>query len=105
MEIYGYLIVSLAAVLAVNLVMKFVLKGKEKKDRGFVLFYQRLSYRRRFIRALWGIPFMAVMYVIIYQLNVFTEPQLQIIAVAFVFMILGDAGYNYYRWKREEQAA
>ena len=105
MEIYGYLIVSLAAVLAVNLVMKFLLKGKEKKDRGFVLFYQRLSYRRRFIRALWGFPFMAVMYAIIYQLNVFTEPQLQIIAVVFVFTILGDTGYNYYRWKREEQAA
>lgn len=105
MEIYGYLIVLLIVVLAANLVMKFILKGKVKKDKGFVLFYQGLSYRRRFIRALWGIPFMAVMYVIIYQLNVFTEMQLQIVAVAFVFMVLGDAGYNYYRWKREERIA
>lgn len=105
MDILGYLIVPLIVVIMVNLVMKFILKDKKKKDKGFVLFYQRLSYRRRFIRALWGIPIMLLMYFLIYQLEVFTATQLQIVAVAFVLMVLFDAGYNYYRWKKEEQAA
>lgn len=104
-DIFGYLIVPLIVVIVVNIVMKFILKDKEKKDKGFVLFYQRLSYRRRFIRALWGIPFMLLMYFFIYQLDVFTEIQLQIVALVFVLTVLFDAGYNYYRWKKEEQAA
>ncbi|MDN5709322.1 MAG: hypothetical protein L0G95_07765 [Planococcus sp. (in: firmicutes)] len=103
-DILGYLIVPLIIVIVVNIVMKFILKDKEKKDKGFVLFYQRLSYRRRFIRALWGIPFMLLMYFFIYQLDVFTEIQLQLIAVVFVLTVLVDAGYNYYRWKKQEQA-
>lgn len=101
----GYLIVPLLIVIVVNLVMKFFLKDKKKKDKGFVLLYQRLSYRRRFIRALWGIPFMLLMYFIIYQLEVFTETQLQVVALVFVLTVLFDAGYNYYPWKKEEQAA
>ncbi|MBU9673894.1 hypothetical protein KQ939_16345 [Planococcus sp. CP5-4] len=105
MDILAYLIVSLIIVIVVNLVMKFFLKDKKKKDKGFVLFYQRLSYRRRFIRALWGIPFMLLMYFLIYQMEVFTDTQLQLIALAFVLMVLFDAGYNYYRWKKEEQVA
>lgn len=104
-DILGYLIVPLIVVIVVNLVMKYFLKDKKKKDKGFVLFYQRLSYRRRFIRALWGIPFMVLMYFIIYQLEVFTEAQLQMVALVFVLTILIDTGYNYYRWKKEQQAA
>lgn|GEM_PF-415428 len=104
-DILDYLIVPLIIVIVVNIVMKFILKDKEKKDKGFVLFYQRLSYRRRFIRALWGIPFMLLMYVVIYQLEVFSETQRQVVAVVFVLIVLFDAGYNYYRWKKEEQAA
>ena len=103
-DILDYLIVPLIIVIVVNIVMKFILKDKKKKDKGFVLFYQRLSYRRRFIRALWGIPFMLLMYFFIYQLDVFTEIQLQLIAVVFVLTVLFDAGYNYYRWKKQEQA-
>ncbi|MDE4085939.1 hypothetical protein PO902_12920 [Planococcus maritimus] len=105
MDTLGYFIVPLIAVILVNLVMKYFLKDKKKKDKGFVLFYQRLSYRRRFIRALWGIPFMLLMYFLIYRFGGFTETQLQIVALVFVLMVLFDAGYNYYRWKKEEQAA
>ena len=105
MDILGYLIVPLLIVIVVNLVMKFILRDKKKKDKGFVLFYQRLSYRRRFIRALWGIPFMVLMYCFIYWLDVFTAVQLQVIALVFVLAILFDAGVNYYRWKKEEQTA
>ncbi len=105
MDTLGYFIVPLIAVILVNLVMKYFLKDKKKKDKGFVLFYQRLSYRRRFIRALWGIPFMLLMYFLIYQFGVFTETQLQIVALVFVLMVLFDAGYNYYRWKKQEQTA
>lgn len=104
-DIFGYLIIPLIVVIVVNLVMKYFLKDKKKKDKGFVLFYQRLSYRRRFIRALWGIPFMVLMYFFIYQLQVFTETQLQMVALVFVLTILIDTGYNYYRWKKEQQAA
>lgn len=48
---------------------------------------------------------MVLMYFIIYQLEVFTEAQLQRVALVFVLTILIDSGYNYYRWKKEQQAA
>lgn len=48
---------------------------------------------------------MLLMYFLIYRFGVFTETQLQIVALVLVLMVLFDAGYNYYRWKNQEQTA
>lgn len=73
----------------------------DKVDKGFELMYWRLSYRRKFIRTLWMIPFLLVAIVLI-----FVSPRNIIYPVAvsiILFVIfLVQLIYTYKKWKRTE---
>lgn len=72
----------------------------EKVDKGFELNYYKLSYRRRFIRTLWLIPWMIIALCCMHWLG---APTFIIVLVAVIFVI-GDfiqALHNYKKWKEE----
>ena len=74
---------------------------KEKIDTGFKLAYYKLSYRRRFIRTLWMIPWAILMLGLLYWWSG------SLYLVIFATIILGVIGfiqsnYNYKKWKAEE---
>lgn len=103
MSILSFIITLVVAVLIVNTILSLVYKNKEKKDQGFVLTYHRLTYRRRFIRALWGVPIVALLYVVLYLLSDLTSTEYTFIGVIFVASVLLDIGYNYAKWKNLEK--
>jgi hypothetical protein len=61
-----YFIGPLIAVLIVSTISSVIYKDVEKKDKGFVLNFHRLTYRRRLIRGLWGIPLVSLIYLALY---------------------------------------
>ena len=72
----------------------------EKVDKGIEICYQKLSYRRKFIRTLCFIPVSVIIIIEFYkefQSYMFTG----IIGVVFFISIFIQAFYNYKRWKNE----
>jgi len=103
LTILPYFIMPAIVVLIFSTLMSFVYKNKVKKDKGFVLNYHRLTYRRRLIRALWGIPIIALLYFALYRLSDLTSHEYKIIGVIFLTSVLLDIGYNYVKWKSAEK--
>jgi len=69
-----------------------------KVDKGFELIYWKLSYRRKFIRTLWIIPFAIIAVMLIWWLCksiVITS----IIAVIVIAAEALQAIYTYKKWK------
>ena len=67
-------------------------KNMNKVDKGFELVYWKLSYRRKFIRTLWMIPWTIVALIFI-----------QIVGKNYKYTILPiQAIYNYKKWMKEE---
>lgn len=70
----------------------------EKIDKGFELIYARLSYRRRFIRTLWLIPWAILA---LWLLKWVGTPTVGIVIVGIILFVVGfiQAFYNYKKWK------
>ena len=64
--------------------------------------YWRLSYRRKFIRTLWMVPFAiaVVLGAVAFNWRPLGIPPWAF-AVLFTFMFVAQVGYNYVRWKAE----
>ena len=73
---------------------------KEKVDKGFELVYYNLSYRRRFIRILWMIPWSILALFWMYWVGISTDTVL-LLAVIFTVVNLIQARHNYKKWKEE----
>ncbi len=105
MNILLFFIVSLIVVLIVQLIMSVIYKDVEKKDKGFVFVYHKLTYRRKFIRGLMNIPLSAILYFAIYWFGDVPANELKMVGAMFLFLILLDLGYNYMKWKKSESLA
>ena len=72
----------------------------QKVDKGFELLYFNLSYRRKFIRTLWMIPWMILVLIYLYGLGI---SMYILIPTTLVFAIAEyiQATYNYKKWKEE----
>lgn len=103
MNIILIFIVSLIANLIGNTVMSVIYKNAEKKDKGFVIVYHKLSYRRRFIRTLWLIPFVSLLYLTMYWIGDLTSNENITIGVILLFLLLLDILYNFTKWKNSEK--
>lgn len=83
--------------------MKDKQKNQEGRiDKGFELLYYKLSYRRRFIRTLWMIPWMFLALVLmslgggsIYIIIPF--------AIVLIVALYIQACHNYKKWKAEDK--
>ena len=71
-----------------------------KIDKGFEINYYNLSYRRKFIRTLWMIPFMILALSLMVLIG---TPLFITIPVAVIFAVTGfiQAFHNYKKWKDE----
>lgn len=80
---------------------------KEKTDKGFQLLYFKLSYRRKFIRSLWIIPFGIILTIfLITNTEIdFINHLIQkiIIPILFVILTVWQLNYNYTKWKKQEK--
>lgn len=75
------------------------MNNNNRVDKGFELRYWKLSYRRRFIRGLWMLPFCITLLV----LSCLTVPTIVpniIFLIGVVSVLLTDIIYNYLKWKR-----
>ncbi len=69
-----------------------------KKDKGFELFYDNLSYRRKFIRTLWLIPIGIVVGIIIAYISIIVS---LFYWLWFIISSIKQLKYNYTMWKKE----
>jgi hypothetical protein len=105
MNILTFLIVTLITVVLVSTIMSPVFKDEDKKDKGFELMYFKLTYRRRLIRTLWGIPIVSLFYLVIYLQSDLTSTELKYIGIAFLLVFTIEITYNYLKWKKIEKKA
>lgn len=70
---------------------------KDKVDKGFELFYDNLSYRRKFIRTLWIIPIGILVGVIITYISIIVS-----LFYWFLFIVttVKQLKVNYTMWKK-----
>ena len=72
----------------------------KRVDKGFELNYYKLSYRRRFIRTLWMIPWIFLALCLLWWIG---TPMFITIPVAVILAIIEyvQALHNYKKWKEE----
>lgn len=102
MSEYSFLIWIIIA-LVFALILSLIYKNKEKKDRGFVFSYYRLSYRRKMIRTLWQLPLFFVSLIIIYSFGVWGFNEKIAITLFLIAVFLVQLFYNYFKWKKYEE--
>ncbi len=72
--------------------------AKDKVDKGFEIFYNKLSYRRKCIRTICLIPLGIIVGIIITNINV-------IVSLFYWFLLIltevNQLKYNYIMWKKE----
>ncbi|SFP67148.1 hypothetical protein SAMN05421839_14021 [Halolactibacillus halophilus] len=90
-------------ILLFNVLYWLYYRHRKKKDRGFVLAYYRLSYRRRFKRNLWTLPLIIVSIIVILLLDyvpIFVQ-------MGYVFVIsvgtVIELMYNYKQANKERE--
>ena len=94
------LIISLIAVIVTLLYFR----KKPKVDRGFTIFYYKLSYRRRYKRTL--IVVLPLSLIVSFIIMVFADLPLihRLGAMALILSITAfQAGYNYYQWQKSSR--
>jgi len=77
---------------------------RNKTDKGFELRYWRLSYRRKFIRALWIAPAVLLFLLFPAEYAILGIPRNDLIVVVLVLAAI-QAAFNYHKWKQEERSA
>ncbi|WP_047985549.1 hypothetical protein [Ornithinibacillus californiensis] len=105
MNILTFLIVTSITVLLVSTIMSRIFKDEDKKDKGFELIYFKLTYRRKLIRVLWGIPIVSLLYLVIYLQGGLNSTELKYIGIAFFLIFAIEIAYNYVKWKKIEKKA
>ncbi|MFD1032874.1 hypothetical protein [Metaplanococcus flavidus] len=105
MDIIQFFIGPVIVILIVHVIMSVVYKDAEKKDKGFVFNGYKLSDRRRFIRSLWVIPFILVLYIAIYWYGDLTTNEYMVIGIIFILLALLESAISYVKWKKNEKEA
>ena len=95
-------IISIIVSLIISLLLEKILKNGEKIDEGFTFCFWKLSYRRKFIRTLWTLPFLIM---VIFYLHVTFKSYLftGIIGTILSAIFILQAVYYYKKWKMEER--
>lgn len=69
-----------------------------KKDKGFELLYEKLSYRRRFIRTIWLIPVGIIVGIVITDISIIVS---LFYWIWFLIAAIKQLKDNYSSWKNE----
>ncbi|GEN45618.1 hypothetical protein AHA02nite_13940 [Alkalibacillus haloalkaliphilus] len=103
MNILLYFIGPILVVLILNPILSSMYKDEEKNDKGFVLNYHRLTYRRKMIRTLWGIPFITLLFLVIYWIGDLSSIEYIILGIVFFSLLLMGFVHNYVKWIKNEK--
>lgn len=97
-----FLLISIIVSLIISLLLEKLLKNREKIDEGFAFCFWKLSYRRKFIRTLWMLPFLII---VIFYLHITFKSYLltDIIGTILSTIFILQAVYYYKKWKMEKQ--
>ncbi|SDM31201.1 hypothetical protein SAMN05216244_2311 [Sediminibacillus halophilus] len=99
----AYYIGLVIIILVINaIIFTTVYKNTEKIDKGFVLIYHKLTYRRKLIRILWGIPIVFLLFLTIYWLGIISSNEYVILGILFILVASIDLAYNYIKWRNNE---
>lgn len=84
----------------ISYILQKLLGNGEKIDRGFVVCFWKLSYRRKFIRTLWLLPIIVIE---IYYIHIIFESYLLTVFIGVILSILFvvQSAYYYKKWKAE----
>lgn len=69
-----------------------------KKDKGFELLYDKLSYRRKFIRTLWLVPIGIAVGIVITYISIIISI---FYWIWFIIVVIKQLKENYTMWKNE----
>lgn len=105
MDILQFFIGPVIAIVILHVIMSVVYKDAEKKDKGFVFNAYKLSYRRRFIRSIWALPFIFLLYIAMYWFGDLTTNEYIVIGIIFILVALLDITTSYMKWKKNEKEA
>ena len=97
---FVFVIVTLFTINFIHLLVLRKWGMSEKVDKGIMMWYGKLSYRRKFIRTLWIIPIdIAIMFGFYYKFR--SLRWTCIIAVILSIILFIQAFYNYKKWQEE----
>ncbi len=93
-------IAAFSAIIFIHLLVLRKWGMSEKVDKGIMMWYGKLSYRRKFIRTLWIIPIdIAIMFGLYYEFH--SLRWTCTIAVILSIILFIQAFYNYKKWQEE----
>lgn len=97
-----FLISIIIVSLIISLLLEKLLENGEKIDEGFAFCFWNLSYRRKFIRTFWMLPFLAA---VICYLHITYKSYLLtcIVGVILSAIFILQAVYYYKKWKMEKK--
>jgi cell division protein FtsW (lipid II flippase) len=102
-NILVYCLFPVTAAIIVGMIMSRIFRDEEKKDKGFVLFYHKLTYRRRMIRTLWNIPIIFLLFLVINWIGYLNSNEYIAIGIILLLIVLIEFIYNYVKWKKVER--
>ena len=93
-------ITVLLTIIIIHLLVSKKWEMSEKVDKGIMICYWQLSYRRKFIRTLWMIP-IAVVVIFGFYYKFRSLLWTCLIVAIFIVAIFVQAFYNYKKWQEE----
>ncbi|MFS0749818.1 hypothetical protein [Oceanobacillus sp. 1P07AA] len=103
MSILLYFITPFIIATIIHFIMHEKYKHTEKVDKGFVLIYHKLTYRRKMFRSLWNIPIFILVYIGVYWVTDLTPTEYTVLGVMFILLCLLDFLYNIVKWRKHEK--
>lgn len=101
----GFLIIIVISLIGVSIsfILSKVNKNKEKIDKGLVFAYYKLTYRRKWIRTLWSIPFLILCLMVIYKYSEWSTNVFILFSGLCIVMIVVEFFYGFYKWSKYER--
>jgi fatty acid desaturase len=97
------IVIIIAIGIVVTVILSVIFKGSKKVDKGFKINYYKLSYRRKMIRTLAGLPVLILAMVFIYFITDWSMTANILFGMFFFLFFLAQVFYNYFMWKRAEK--
>lgn len=94
-------IASLITIIIIHLLLSKKWETSEKVDKGIMICYWKLSYRRKFIRTLWMIP-TAIIVTFGFYCTFRSLLWTGFIAIIFAVTLFLQAFYNYKKWRKKD---
>ena len=95
-----FVVFPIFIVVVISLLMQKKWDMCEKVDKGIMICYWKLSYRRKFIRTLWMMP-IAIVTIVCFHTTFQSILLTCMVATMSAIMLLIQAIYNYRKWKNE----